>query len=254
MQSYILNNLLPDEKIIHSTKLHWINYRYALAVALAMIGIWYATSATGIEHQLLSYIPVVGVILTALFAIKPTIDILTTELAVTNKRVIVKRGFIAQDPFSVRLNALESVDPKNTILGRILGYGTLVIIGNGGTKALYNYVSLPIPFSQKALECVEYVNQNKDPAQEMAVELDPAELEKEIEENHEEEDSPVSTTKDSYGVDEAEEDSFDEGGIEIPDDIEDILPSDEKRIKERPYSATVGAIKAEPGKILEIDR
>ena len=56
----------------------------------------------------------------------------TTEMAYTNKRVIIKTGIISRDTDEIRSDRIESIDIKQSILGRIFGFGTIYVTGTGG--------------------------------------------------------------------------------------------------------------------------
>jgi uncharacterized membrane protein YdbT with pleckstrin-like domain len=70
----------------------------------------------------------------------------STEMGVTNKRVIRKSGVIMRDTDEIRLSKVESVSVKQGILGRIFGYGTVVIVGTGGNGAVMHGVADPLAF------------------------------------------------------------------------------------------------------------
>lgn len=77
-------------------------------------------------------IPTFGISL--LFLIPTIIRNLTTEYAVTNKRVIFKTGFLRRDADELRIGKVETVKVDQSITGRILRYSTIVVIGTGGTR------------------------------------------------------------------------------------------------------------------------
>ena len=66
---------------------------------------------------------------------------LTTEFAVTNKRVIAKSGALRRRSLEVMLTKIESVSVDEPLLGRVLNYGTLVIRGSGGTTQPFAFIS-----------------------------------------------------------------------------------------------------------------
>ena len=55
----------------------------------------------------------------------------TTELSVTNHRVIYKRGFIRRHTVEMNMDKVETVNVDQSILGRIAGYGTIHVLGTG---------------------------------------------------------------------------------------------------------------------------
>ena len=53
----------------------------------------------------------------------------TTEIAITNKRIIAKFGFISRRTIEINLQKIESIQVDQNVLGRLLDYGTIVIAG-----------------------------------------------------------------------------------------------------------------------------
>jgi uncharacterized membrane protein YdbT with pleckstrin-like domain len=70
----------------------------------------------------------------------------TTELAVTDRRVIYKEGLIARRTLEMNRSRVESVDVYQTILGRILGYGTITLRGTGGSLEPMHTIDDPLTF------------------------------------------------------------------------------------------------------------
>jgi len=92
-----------------------------------------------------------------MFAILTLIDS-TCEFGVTNKRVIIKTGIIRRKTLEVILQKVESIEVDQSVPGRILGYGTLVITGSGGTNKPYTNIAKPLHFRshvQKVMEDLE---------------------------------------------------------------------------------------------------
>ena len=68
----------------------------------------------------------------------------TSEYGVTNQRVLIKIGFIKRDTFELLLSKVESFQVKQSIPGRILGYGTILISGTGAGIEEFPIVSKPL--------------------------------------------------------------------------------------------------------------
>lgn len=79
-----------------------------------------------------------------IFPIIGLIKLLFVEYALTNKRVVVKTGVISRNTEEMRLSKAETVEVKQGILGRIFGYGKVVITGTGTSNVVFNYVSKPL--------------------------------------------------------------------------------------------------------------
>jgi uncharacterized membrane protein YdbT with pleckstrin-like domain len=84
--------------------------------------------------------------------IAPLIAMSTSEFAITNKRIIIKVGLFSRYTLEMNLNKIESINVNQSVLGRMLGYGTIVVIGTGGTKEPFAGISDPITFRKKFQE------------------------------------------------------------------------------------------------------
>ena len=69
-----------------------------------------------------------------------------SEFVITNRRIIIKTGIIGRETFEMNLSKIESVNVDQSILGRILNYGSITIIGSGGTKETFNKIARPLAF------------------------------------------------------------------------------------------------------------
>jgi uncharacterized membrane protein YdbT with pleckstrin-like domain len=78
--------------------------------------------------------------------VRAWVRVATTEMAVTDQRVIVKTGWIRRKALELRLAQVESICVDQSFCGRLLGYGTVVVIGSGGTQEPFAFVSDPIAF------------------------------------------------------------------------------------------------------------
>ena len=78
--------------------------------------------------------------------LSPILDRWTSEFLITNKRVIIKTGLIARSTLEMNIHKIESVNVEQTVMGRILGYGDIHIIGTGGTKETFRLIRKPITF------------------------------------------------------------------------------------------------------------
>jgi len=91
-----------------------------------------------------------ALILWGLFVlIGPIIAKETTELVITNRRIIAKFGLISRYTIEINLPKVESISVSQSILGRMLDYGNLQIVGTGGTKEPILYISQPLMFRRK---------------------------------------------------------------------------------------------------------
>jgi len=78
-----------------------------------------------------------------------------TEMAVTNRRVVVKTGLASRKTIEMLLNKLESIEVIETTMGRLLGYGAIVLIGTGGTSEPFQNVAHPLQFRAQVQQQIE---------------------------------------------------------------------------------------------------
>jgi uncharacterized membrane protein YdbT with pleckstrin-like domain len=148
MGRYIDDILQPGEKVLYSTNAHWIFYWPAIAawiVAAVLLVLSRATIADGIVLLCLA-----GSAVAALAALYWTVTAWfhrwTTETDVTNLRVVHKTGFIKRRTFEMSLDKVESVDVNQSILGRILNYGDVTIMGVGEGRETIRTIDSPLAF------------------------------------------------------------------------------------------------------------
>jgi uncharacterized membrane protein YdbT with pleckstrin-like domain len=84
--------------------------------------------------------------------INALIRYLTSEFAITNKRIIIKVGLIKRITLEMNREKIESIGVDQGILGRIFNYGTIVISGTGSTKQIFKAIVNPIQFRKIAQE------------------------------------------------------------------------------------------------------
>ena len=149
---YVAKVLLPGERVVYETGLHWLIYGRAIlflvlavvvAAGAAALG-GHPTRDPGSEAALIvaALLALVGVVAFLLAAIRRA----TTELAVTDQRVIFKRGVVARHTIEMNRSKVESVDVDQSLLGRILGYGTVKLRGTGGSLEPVANIRDPLGF------------------------------------------------------------------------------------------------------------
>lgn len=130
--SYVRSVLQPGERIKVIGKLHWIVFVRAfvlLAVAIALFGV--ARRIESRLHELIFYVGCLVLLLSALSFLHAWFVRWITELAVTDHRVIYKRGFLRRHTVEMNQDKVETVDVDQSIMGRLLGYGTIRVRGTG---------------------------------------------------------------------------------------------------------------------------
>jgi len=138
--SYILSNLKDNEKLAFKSSqsikslFFWsfiFGFIGLVLVLLKGFVIIMGVSPTGYNLYLIYW----SVLL--FFVIKNLITYFTTEYGITNTRVISKQGLIRRDIEEINLSSIESINVTQSIIGRILNYGTIIISGRGTSKVIF---------------------------------------------------------------------------------------------------------------------
>lgn len=159
MASYVDSNLSKGEEVISRAHVSWLSYLISMIISafflvigiLALIG--NAVADTN-EHKS-SSLPWLLILIGAFILGKAALTIATTELALTNKRVIAKFGFIRRTTVELRLEKVESIGVNQGILGRLLGYGSVVVRGTGGTGTPIPSIKQPLDFRRVVNNFIE---------------------------------------------------------------------------------------------------
>jgi uncharacterized membrane protein YdbT with pleckstrin-like domain len=138
--SYILSNLKDNEKLAFKSSqsikslFFWSFIFSFIGLALVLLKgfvIIMGVSPTGYNLYLIYW----SVLL--FFVIKNLITYFTTEYGITNTRVISKQGLIRRDIEEINLSSIESINVNQSIIGRILNYGTIIVSGRGTSKVIF---------------------------------------------------------------------------------------------------------------------
>jgi len=76
----------------------------------------------------------------------------TTERALTNRRLILKRGFIRRKTEEISFNRVEEVNLSQSILQRILGSGDIKVTGTGAGEIALKNIDDPLDVQKKINE------------------------------------------------------------------------------------------------------
>ncbi len=79
----------------------------------------------------------------------------TTEIAITNKRIIAKFGFISRRTVEINLQKIESIQVDQNVLGRLLDYGTINVAGAGTPSLTVPGIKDPLQFRKRFMEATD---------------------------------------------------------------------------------------------------
>jgi uncharacterized membrane protein YdbT with pleckstrin-like domain len=151
MTSYVEDALIKDERVVHVGRISlWSLWRYIvsglvlLPAGLALWSLW-GHAAAGVLLLLPAGLGLV-------FLTIAYVRYKTTELAITTRRVISKFGFVSRRTVELNIQKVESIQVEQSVMGRILDYGTLIISGGGNPQAPIPGISDPIAFRKAFIE------------------------------------------------------------------------------------------------------
>jgi uncharacterized membrane protein YdbT with pleckstrin-like domain len=162
--SYVEKNLVPGETLLYQTRHHWIVLIGPLLIAL-LVGlpglflVWVGMGERPEMNQYATQVPggtqtvlVVGAILLLIALINLGWGMAKrnrTEMAVTNRRVLIKTGMGSRRTLDLMLSRVESIGVEESVWGRLLGYGDVIVRGTGGTPEPFYQISHPQEFRRQ---------------------------------------------------------------------------------------------------------
>ncbi len=161
--SYVEKHLIDGEAVVYTTRLHWIVLVVPVLVGVilgvsgvALLG--YSSAGAGSKSGLSTPMTAGGAILllaAAIFILRGLLKRNATEMAVTNKRILVKVGVATRRTVEMLLSRVESIGVEESVAGRILGYGTVIVRGTGGTPEAFDKIAHPLEFRTQVQQQIE---------------------------------------------------------------------------------------------------
>jgi len=147
MSSYVESVLAPGERIVHRAEIsHW---NYALSYLVGVLCFAGAIGALFLQSQERFKIAGVAALAGLLIVLVAVIRRATTELVLTDRRIIAKRGFISRDTVEMNLGKVESLHVSQGLLGRLLDYGDVMVVGTGSSLEPLRGIAGPLEFRRK---------------------------------------------------------------------------------------------------------
>ena len=150
---YVDDNLMPGEEVLYRATLHWIIF--VAPTFLVLAGLVIAVRFMVIEETaafggfgILLFLLGLVILMSRFILFK------SSEFAVTTKRVLIKVGFIRRHSLELLLAKVEGIGVDQSILGRLLRFGTIVVTGTGGTKETFKNISEPLEFRRRVQDQV----------------------------------------------------------------------------------------------------
>jgi membrane protein YdbS with pleckstrin-like domain len=141
---YVDSILEPGETVRYRTSVSWTAYTPAILLALCGLAA-FAVGESDPEFASLAGVLALALIAVALFAFVPAwFRRVTTEVAVTDRRIVLKRGLIRRHTVEMNMQKVESVDVDQTLAGRVFNYGNVTIRGAGSSLEKLTRIDAPL--------------------------------------------------------------------------------------------------------------
>jgi len=128
--SYIDDSLIEGERILHRARVSWWSVFWYLFLGILLL------------------VVVIGLG----FLVVAWVKVRSTEIAITNRRVIAKFGFVKRDTVEINLEKVEALKVEQGFMGRMLNFGTVFISGAGTSVAPIKDIADPLVFRRKFME------------------------------------------------------------------------------------------------------
>ena len=143
---YARSTLSPNETPFYKTSLHWVVFlRFALMALLVFlfIAMPFAIALQALTGSELGWFTLP---LPALMLLPPTLAFASSELVITDRRVLIKTGIVRRQTLELFISRIESIAIDQGFLGRMWDYGTVVVRGTGGSEEIFEAIARPIHF------------------------------------------------------------------------------------------------------------
>ena len=142
---YVERHLLPGERVLYKTRLHWVLFvKPGLVLAGGIVLMILLRRVQDPPWLWMIGGTVAGVGL--LWSLVHYVELMTSEFAVTTSRLIFKVGLISRYTTELLLSKVESIGVQQGLLGRVLNHGDLTVTGTGGAREVFRRVRDPIGF------------------------------------------------------------------------------------------------------------
>jgi len=140
---------MTDNDIVYQARLHWIFFLWPLVLLCFAVYI-------GLEYEEFYQPSLFIALISIIWLFMMWLNYQFSSLTIKKNQVILRTGILVRQTIDIPLNKIESIDIRQSIIGSMLQYGSLVITGTGGTRQMVNYLNKP-------LTCRRYIEQLMHP-------------------------------------------------------------------------------------------
>lgn len=142
---YVERHLLPGERVLYKTRLHWGVFIKPALVVVAGVALMLLLRPVR-DPRWLWMVGAAVVLVGLVWAFAHYVEVMTSEFAVTSSRLIFKVGLVSRYTTELLLARVESIGVQQGLVGRVLNYGDLTVTGTGGAREVFRRVRDPIGF------------------------------------------------------------------------------------------------------------
>ena len=160
--SYVEKHLIEGEQILYQTRLHWIVLIIPIllgaffgAGGIALLAAASGSGESGTSSQAMTMVGTILLFIAVILVVRGILKRNSTQMTVTNMRVVASVGIVSRRSVEIFLSRVESIGVQESMMGRMLGYGTVVVRGTGGTPESFNRVAHPLELRTQVQRQIE---------------------------------------------------------------------------------------------------
>ena len=128
---------MDNKQVVYQARLHWVLFVWP--ILFFILSVWLGLMFTSF-HEVSLLFMCVGLI----WSVLTWLTYQFSSLTIKKKQVVLRSGILVRQTIDVPLSKIESIDIKQSIIGSLFKYGSLVITGTGGTRQFMGYVAKPL--------------------------------------------------------------------------------------------------------------
>jgi len=165
MSSYVNKILLPDETVLCIAVLHWVIFLRGLAVtafggavgfgAYSLLTLFFGDETARSLAKPVAFVALIIVLIGTSMLFGAYMRQTTTEIVMTNHRLIAKYGVVSRATFEIMANRITGANFDQSLIGRMMGFGTIWIHGAGGEVSPVSMIADPQHFYRAVIGVLE---------------------------------------------------------------------------------------------------
>ncbi len=157
MSSYVESVMSRDESVLHQGKIALVSYWLALSCGGFFLFGGAVVTVVSITENIPASFGMIYFVWGALCIVPPILTKMTSEVVITNRRIIAKVGLLRRRTIELNLSKIESIRVDQGVVGRMLNYGDIHIVGTGGSQQPLTRIAYPLEFRRRFDEVLSRV-------------------------------------------------------------------------------------------------